>query len=135
MELFAEIERSGDLHPYYDYAHGFGVPQASYFTREQAKVEPTFSLNTDGHNVSVQVRSDLVEAPPEEFDNLRSAVEFELEKGPYLYYHIENSEGWLSEYFVLEVTQQNVVSFHAMDFPPGSKLRIHYRGYTQTHTF
>src|SRR5690606_11480520 len=31
MELFELIEKSGDLYPYYDYAHGYGVPQASAF--------------------------------------------------------------------------------------------------------
>lgn len=31
MEVFALIERSGNLYPYYDYAHGHGIPQASWF--------------------------------------------------------------------------------------------------------
>jgi hypothetical protein len=31
MKLFSELEKSGDLFPYFDYAHGFGVPQADYF--------------------------------------------------------------------------------------------------------
>lgn len=31
MQLFSEIEKSADLYPYFDYAHGYGVPQASYF--------------------------------------------------------------------------------------------------------
>lgn len=32
MEMFREIEQSGDLYPYYDYSFGYGVPQADYFT-------------------------------------------------------------------------------------------------------
>ena len=32
MELFKKLEESANLHPYFDYAHGYGVPQATYFT-------------------------------------------------------------------------------------------------------
>lgn len=32
MELFNEIEKSSHLYPYFDYAHGFGIPQAGHFT-------------------------------------------------------------------------------------------------------
>ena len=32
MQLKAEVEKSADLYPYYDYALGYGVPQASWFT-------------------------------------------------------------------------------------------------------
>ena len=43
MQLFREIERSADLYPYYDYALGYGVPQASYFTqKEKTEQQPTF---------------------------------------------------------------------------------------------
>jgi len=33
MELFQKMEQSGSLYPYYDYAHGYGLPQASFFLR------------------------------------------------------------------------------------------------------
>ena len=32
MEMKSLIEQSADLYPYYDYAFGYGVPQASFFT-------------------------------------------------------------------------------------------------------
>ena len=45
MQLKAEIEKSADLYPYYDYALGYGVPQASYFTEpEPPKKDTTFLL-------------------------------------------------------------------------------------------
>jgi len=31
MQLFREIEMSGHLFPYFDYAHGYGIPQAEHF--------------------------------------------------------------------------------------------------------
>ncbi len=44
MQMKEEVERSADLYPYYDYAFGYGVPQASYFTdnRKQRAEMPTF---------------------------------------------------------------------------------------------
>lgn len=46
MELFHEIEKSGDLYPYCDYTYGYGVPQAGYFTGDRKEVEPTFRFVT-----------------------------------------------------------------------------------------
>jgi len=34
-EVMDAMRKSGHLHPYFDYAHGYGVPQASYFIKEQ----------------------------------------------------------------------------------------------------
>jgi hypothetical protein len=48
MQLFHEIEKSGHLYPYFDYAHGFGIPQASYFINPKTQKERTFKiLETD----------------------------------------------------------------------------------------
>ncbi|MBR4492155.1 MAG: S8 family serine peptidase [Bacteroidales bacterium] len=45
MQLKAEVERSADLYPYYDYALGYGVPQASYFTHPERRIkDSTFVL-------------------------------------------------------------------------------------------
>ncbi len=41
MQLKAEVERSADLYPYYDYALGYGVPQASYFTHPERRIKNT----------------------------------------------------------------------------------------------
>jgi len=32
MEMFSLLQQSGHLYPYFDYAHGYGIPQASFFT-------------------------------------------------------------------------------------------------------
>ncbi len=47
MELFHEIERSADLYPYCDYAYGYGVPQADYFTGDRKATKPTFKFVKD----------------------------------------------------------------------------------------
>ena len=45
MQMKAEIEKSCDRYPYFDYALGYGVPQASYFVEKNRPVpEPTFTF-------------------------------------------------------------------------------------------
>ena len=51
MELFDLLQRSGDLYPYCDYAFGYGVPQAGYFTHNsklKTQNTPTFRFETQG---------------------------------------------------------------------------------------
>ena len=51
------VEESGDLYPYYDYALGYGVPQASYFLDEEKRiVEPaaTFQFEDKGKYVLIR---------------------------------------------------------------------------------
>ena len=60
MQLFREIEKSGDLNPYFDYAHGYGIPQASYFMKiEKDSVAPTFEIIKDGDFIKVMVLDDF----------------------------------------------------------------------------
>ncbi|MBQ9418147.1 MAG: S8 family serine peptidase [Bacteroidales bacterium] len=54
MELFHLIEQSADLYPYADYAFGYGVPQASFFTGEAAPAAPTFRLVQHEGRISLQ---------------------------------------------------------------------------------
>lgn len=54
MELFREIERSGDLYPYYDYAFGYGVPQAAHFTGgDTGEPVATFRFETTSDSVKI----------------------------------------------------------------------------------
>ena len=47
MKVFREIEKSGHLYPYYDYAHGYGVPQASFILEGAKKTRPTFTVKRE----------------------------------------------------------------------------------------
>jgi hypothetical protein len=53
MEVFREIEKSGHLYPYFDYAHGFGVPQASYFTVGKPIATASFTFSEDDENLII----------------------------------------------------------------------------------
>ncbi|RZK60201.1 MAG: hypothetical protein EOO59_07110, partial [Hymenobacter sp.] len=59
MELFRQVRESADLYPYYDYAHGYGRPQASYFTDPKTtprKATPTFDFIAHDSVVTVVLR-------------------------------------------------------------------------------
>jgi len=84
MELKSEIEKSASLYPYFDYAYGYGVPQASYFTEnQQNEVEKTFEITSNDNSIFITV---FVEK-----------LNF-LEKPHYLFYNIQNEDGTLDYY-------------------------------------
>lgn len=80
MQLLHEIEKSGHRYPYYDYAFGYGVPQAGYFM-DSVKVNPhTFDLYEDKDNVIIV---------PLKVENRLSEQ---------LFYNIVNGDGSLQKY-------------------------------------
>lgn len=73
MQLFDLIEQSGHLYPYFDYAHGFGIPQANYFldsarfevqedsSRIRIALEPikTFDVSVGKSTIEVTILDDF----------------------------------------------------------------------------
>ena len=53
-EMKKVIEQSGDLFPYYDYAFGYGVPQADFFLQDNLKKEPTFVFRDSTNCVIIE---------------------------------------------------------------------------------
>ncbi|MBQ4376768.1 MAG: S8 family serine peptidase [Bacteroidales bacterium] len=54
MAFFEEMKRSADLYPYYDYALGYGVPQAQYFVSgAKPASEPSFRFETDDDGIYI----------------------------------------------------------------------------------
>ncbi len=123
MQLLHEIEKSGSLYPYFDYAHGYGVPQASHFFNASPLADTTFDLTEENDLLRVVVRNKY----------LPGNSKCEGEK--ILYYHIENSKGVIDDYYVVAVSQQNVLKFLMKDYKKGQKLMVHYQGFTRTYTF
>ncbi len=113
MEVFHEVQKSGSLYPYYDYAHGFGIPKASYFTDATKQMSVSFDFNIVDNFVHVVLQED----PP---DNLHD----------YVYYHLKGEEGGLKRYAVVIPKQKKVLSF-ALDEVKDKTLTVHYKGYTK----
>ena len=86
MQLKDEIEKSASLYPYFDYAYGYGIPQASYFTENQKpEIEKTFEITSNNTTI-------IITPFVEKLDFLR--------KKHYLFYNIQNEDGTL-EYYAL----------------------------------
>lgn len=123
MEIFKKLEHSGDLYPYFDYAHGFGVPMASFFVEKNLTTKAaTLEVLSSGQELTVVIDRE----------------QFDLEgkdAGSLLFYHIENTKGYLDHYYVISVRQYSILHFNKADYPKGHTLRIHYKGYTTSYTF
>ncbi|MFN4299293.1 MAG: S8 family serine peptidase [Thermaurantimonas sp.] len=110
MEYFDKIQKSSHLYPYFDYAHGYGVPQADFFftgKKERstftAAIVRTSMLNPvnpfDKKSNLVNKKSSILEIKislEEEHSNNSNFKAFD-----YFYYHIANEKNELLDYEVL----------------------------------
>lgn len=123
-QVFDALLRSGDLFPYYDYSHGYGIPQADYFFRDTLQESlPTFAFTVTETQVKVVI-----------CDTNRVAMERILSH-PYVYYHICNEYGEIEQYFVIRANIREALTFDVSEFAPGKKVCIHLAGYTSSRTF
>lgn len=138
LELLREIEKSADMYPYYDYAHGYGVPQASHFTKEKTKATPLFEIVQDTDSVKVVVKNQVIDEL-EKFgsDSVKQNFlkDISNDKSNILFYHTANASGQIDNYYVVKVQQTEVLKIDRAMFPPGKKLSVHFRGHTETVTF
>ncbi|RSK24069.1 S8 family serine peptidase [Hymenobacter metallilatus] len=65
MELFRQIQASGRLYPYFDYAHGYGLPQARHFLHAgpSGPAAPTFDFVRQDSTVQVIIRAEAAYTP------------------------------------------------------------------------
>lgn len=121
MEVFNLVEQSAHLFPYYDYAHGYGIPQAAYFFEDSAEA---------GQNIYFQFVEDTIYVVIPEEINLNDSASDNL-----LYFHLENEKGVLERYSVVGVYQHDVLKFLANGILDNKILRVHFRGTTIAHKF
>ena len=123
-QLFDALQSSGHLYPYFDLIHGYGIPQAGYFLEHPGSIRyDTFDFVKDKGTLTVMLR------------DLKPAKTRESPFDGYVYYHIRNAVGEIEQYYVVEATEQKVLSFRINEFEPGQRLMVHYRGFTATWTF
>lgn len=79
-QLLEEIEKSANHYPYYDYAFGYGVPQAGYFTDGKQEEKTAFTMTED---------EDYLYIIPVDSKNTSK-----------LFYNIQNGDGTLDFYDV-----------------------------------
>ena len=108
LEMKAEIEKSADLYPYFDYAFGYGVPQAAYFTGDLKPAERSFNLVQEKDGVKIM------------FSN--------IVKGQEVFFNVEGEDGVLLGYYMARPDSTGVKLFNK-DFDQGKKLNVSYNGF------
>ena len=133
MKVFHEIQNSGHLYPYFDYAHGFGVPQADYFLGQKKGVDSSFRFRQEGEYLEIILKPGEEEPAADEIQ--------ESDRGfgdqyPYLYYHIaDENTGKIRKYKVLKMDGSESYSIDAKEIRKGELVRAHYKGYTESFRF
>ncbi len=134
MQLFKEIEKSGILYPYFDYAHGYGIPQAGHFlNKEIVSVTPTFKVIETNDSIRVVINNFQVTGEIMQGNSGLKSEQGRDDGTPwekkYMYYNIMNKSGVLDNYHVLDVAQPEVLTILRSDYKNGETLNIHYAGY------
>jgi hypothetical protein len=113
MQLKSEVEKSANMYPYYDYAVGYGIPCAGYFTgKTEIPTEKVFELVEQKNEIIIRISN----------RNLYDKV--------LVLYHIENSENMLEYYaqneFWMNSGDEIVIDNEALN---GNKtLRVYCEG-------
>jgi len=116
-ELFDEIEKSAELYPYYDYAHGYGMPKASYFTnKNKPPIVATFQFIENENLLMVRI-----------FENVPTVIG----QRNYLYYHISKKDGFLKDYALIDVYQQKALEIDLSEYEKGDIVRVFFKSYVK----
>ena len=115
MQLMDTLHKFSSLYPYYDYAHGYGTPQASYFFDTTAVHLPSFTFKRNADSVTVII--------DEKFKPDCGSRPF-----PKFYYNLEDEQGRIYEYNVFELLNGNPVIISG-NLRAGIKINVFYRGY------
>lgn len=108
LQMKAEVEKSADLYPYFDYAFGYGVPQAAHFTNERQAIERSFSFVQEKNGVRI-VFPNIIE-----------------DKDVFL--NVEGADGVLLGYYKA-LPDSTGILLNNKDLGNGKKLNVSYNGF------
>lgn len=148
IKTLEEIQKSGHLYPYFDYAHGFGIPQAAYFTGEKNQVKPTFSFLAGNDSVRIVFTAKSEEGVMDEIE-MHKEDEVEISEGinakmniqlktdrytmddDFLYFNIsgENEKDILKRYAVVKIRKNTNYFSIPLNEIGNASLRVFYKGY------
>lgn len=110
-ELKTKIEKSGHLYPYFDYAHGYGIPQASYFFDvKKSIIDTNFTVEYLDREINVKFK-DINEY-----------------KENYFFYKIEHANGTIALYSVVKMTK-NKLTIKLKKIEEGDTFIAFFNGY------
>lgn len=145
VQLFNAIEGSAHLYPYYDYAHGYGMPQAAYFLEDRAGLltasnnkapEPTLEFEEHSDQVTIRINPGFMPDDSKVNKNVAALEPGKFRRTNYLYYHIQNPSGVLDKYYVVEVDEDpKPVVIKFSELQKGAKVQAYYKGDTQGYLY
>ena len=113
LQMKGEIQKSADLYPYFDYAYGYGVPQAAYFTGELIAPERTFDFAEDKDGVKIHFNG--------------------KPKGHEAFINVEGTDGVLLGYYKLDIPKEDTITLKNSDLGAGTKLNVSYGGFADSY--
>ena len=118
-KLWSEIRKSASLYPYFDYAHGFGIPKASYFFKEGLQEKPNeYSVQFNQiDSVNCNNLLTLSRVDGEEF--------FDEYSSPVAFVQFVKATGEVFKYNVTRPLNKVIASIPAEEYK-GCKLRVVY---------
>ena len=108
LQMKAEIEKSADLYPYFDYAFGYGVPQAAYFTSDSKPAERSFKLIQEKDGVKIDF--------------------LKIVEDQNVFINVEGADGVLLGYYHTD-SDSIGIKLYNRDFGQGKKLNVSYNGF------
>ncbi len=132
IQLFQELQQSADLYPYFDYAHGYGVPQASYFfNTPRSSTAMPFEFYWDDDKEILQLcplLSDSSATPWSQTIALHNDSMYFEKPLPYLYWQLMNDRGEIEYYEVIAPGDEFIANIRNTQCTE-CMLRIFYHGY------
>lgn len=122
MGVADSLRKSCSRYPYYDYMHGYGVPQAGcFFGVQKAPAQPCFTFERAGDSLLVKMNANVVPA--------FGAT------APLLFYNLEDARGRINEYHVIRPASATPVVIPGTLRSAGGKINVYYEGYYASHAF
>lgn len=120
LQLKAEIEKSGDLYPYYDYAFGYGVPQAGYFIKERKVTPRNFVFVEDDNAIRIHFTNKL----PTDSTELKTSE---------IFINYEGENGILNGYYQLLIADQEDIVISKNRLAGTKKINVSYKGFHDSY--
>jgi hypothetical protein len=135
-QLREELIKSGTLYPYFDYAHGYGIPQAGYFLLPDSvpPVEtPTFRFDILSDQVVEVVILDYQPENAPEAKEEEEQMEDEInskESKDLLYVSLLDHTGKMVEYWTVD-PEGSLGGLYDVSKVPGGTLKVYFKKYIQ----
>lgn len=127
-ELKKLIIKSSDLYPYYDYAHGYGVPSANMLFNTEIAVDTTFKIEIDSFGITIfSIKTDSTIKVSE----LTKKEKYKTHIPDYVFYNITNSKGNICKYYVYnpQNTENAYVYIEKSEFEKPFIINVFYKKY------